>query len=178
MIKQKFKEWLNRYLPPEIIGTVTAIGVASIVHAFSENHILIAYSGSLGESVGFYSTVLIQNFIIANKKHTIENKIITFSEFIKIFKNIVLEFGPAGLIDGLLLRPFFMVLFPVLLKNFTLGIFLGKIAGDITFYILVILSYEIRKKRKKITQIENCLVTNTTYDYTDESKNNTQKHLQ
>jgi hypothetical protein len=150
MIRQKLKEWLNRYLPPEIIGTFTAIGAAALTHAVSENYILIAYSGSIGESIGFYTTILIQNFIIVNKKHTTENKIFSFSEFILIFKNIVLEFGPAGLIDGLLLRPFFMYLFPVFLKNFTLGIFVGKIAGDITFYILVILSYEIRGKRKKV----------------------------
>ena len=31
------------------------------------------------------------------------------------------------------------------MKNFTLGILLGKVAGDITFYLLVILSYEMQK---------------------------------
>lgn len=150
MIKQKFKEWLKRYLPAEIVGTVTAVGTASITHVFSDNHLLIAYAGSLGESVGFYSTVFIQQLLIVFKKCKLENKQFYFSDFTKIISTIVLEFGPAGIIDGLLLRPFFMYLFPLFLKNFTLGILLGKIAGDFTFYMLVILSYEMKKRVKKI----------------------------
>ena len=72
----------------------------------------------------------------------------SFSDLTKIITGLVFEFGPAGIIDGLLLRPFFMYLFPVILKNFTLGILIGKICGDITFYFLVILSYELKQKKE------------------------------
>lgn len=149
MIKQKIREWLKRYLPAEIVGTITAVSAASIAHFFSENLIFIAYTGSLGEAIGFYSTVFIQNILIVSKKNRTENKKNSFLDLIKITANIILEFGPAGIIDGLLLRPFFMYLFPILLKNFTLGILVGKIAGDITFYFLVILGYEFKKRSKK-----------------------------
>ena len=149
MIKQKSKEWLKRYLPAEIVGTLTAVGAASITHIYYENFVIIAYAGSVGESIGFYATVLIQNLLIAGKKQKAENKTFSFFDFFKIVTNIILEFGPAGIIDGLLLRPFFMYVFPILLDNFTLGIFVGKIAGDITFYILVILSFEMRKRKLK-----------------------------
>ena len=150
MIKQKLKEWLKRYLPAEIVGTLTAVGAASITHVFSDNHLFIAYVGSLGEAVGFYSTVFIQHLLVANKKRELENKSFSVVGLYKIITSIVLEFGPAGIIDGLIVRPFFMYLFPLLLKNFTLGILLGKIAGDITFYMLVILSYEMKMLGKKI----------------------------
>ena len=150
MIKQKVKEWLKRYLPAEIVGTATAVGAASITHVFSDNHLFIAYAGSLGEAVGFYSTVFIQHLLTGLKKCKFENKPFSILDFTKISSNIVLEFGPAGIIDGLLLRPFFMYLFPLFLKNFTLGILLGKIAGDFTFYMLVILSYEMENRVKKI----------------------------
>jgi hypothetical protein len=149
MIKQKGKEWLKRYLPAEIVATFTAVGAASIAHVFCKNHVVAAYAGSFGEAIGFYSTILIQNILIADKKNKIENKKESFSGFIKIIAGIILEFGPAGVIDGLLLRPFFMILFPVLLKNFTLGILFGKIAGDLIFYFLVILSYEMKIRYKK-----------------------------
>jgi len=150
MLKHKIKEWLKRYLLAEIVGTITAIAAASTAHSFYGNLILIAYAGSLGEAIGFYSTVFTQNIVSINKKNKVENKQFTFSDFSIIFTNIVLEFGPAGIIDGLLLRPFFMFLFPILLKDFTLGILVGKIIGDITFYCLVILSYELKKKHSKI----------------------------
>jgi hypothetical protein len=147
MIKQKFKEWIKRYLPSEIIGTTTALTAASIAHLFYKNPVFIAYAGSLGEAIGFYSTVFIQNIIASCKKNKITNRHLSFSGLIKIISHILLEFGPAGIIDGVLLRPMFMYVFPIYLKNFPLGILAGKIAGDITFYILVILSYEIKNKK-------------------------------
>ena len=148
MPKKKIKEWLKRYLPAEIIGTVTAVAAACITHLFSDNLIFIAYAGSLGEGIGFYSTVFIQHVVLFSKGRRRENKTVSFSDLSKITGHIVLEFGPAGLIDGLLLRPFFLYLLPILMQNFTLGILVGKIAGDVTFYILVILSYEIHKRNK------------------------------
>jgi|ERR1017187_9780576 hypothetical protein len=146
MIKHKLREWSKRYLPAEIIGTLTAVGAASIAHAFSDNLVLIAYTGSIGEAIGFYSTVLIQNIIIVVNKN--RNTQFSFAHLTKIIAHLLMEFGPAGIIDGLVLRPFFMYLFPILLKNFTFGILIGKIAGDFTFYLLVITSYELKKKLK------------------------------
>ena len=149
MIKRKINEWLKRYLPAEIVGTITAITAATITRAFSNNHIFIAYAGALGDGAGFYSTIFIQNILLIKKKRNIERRKFSFKDFYKIIASIILEFGPSGLIDGLLLRPFFMYLFPLLLKNFTLGILVGKIGADITFYFLVILSYETKKRNVK-----------------------------
>lgn len=149
MIKEKCKEWLKRYLPAEITGTITAVGAASITHLFYKNLVVVAYAGSLGEAIGFYSTIFIQNLVIIFNRDKIKNNSLSFSSLIQIVSSMVTEFGPAGIIDGLMLRPFFMYLFPHYLKNFTLGIFVGKISGDITFYFLVILSYEIKKRLRK-----------------------------
>jgi hypothetical protein len=151
-MKQKIKGWLKRYLPAEIVGTVTAVGAATITHALYKNPIFMAYAGSLGETIGFYSTVFIQSILTENKKHKIEKRKLLFFDLYKIITNIVLEFGLAGIIDGLLLRPFFLYLFPILLKNSTVGILIGKIVGDFTFYILVILIYEITNKQKSKNQ--------------------------
>lgn len=150
MLKEKSKEWLKRYLPAEIVGTVTAIAAASVVHLFSENYILIAYAGSIGEAIGFYITVFVQQSLIVFRRRNATNEPFSFLDLTKIIGTMVLEFGPAGIIDGLLLRPFFMFLFPILLKNFTIGILVGKIVGDVTFYFLVILSYEMKKRYRKI----------------------------
>ena len=147
MIKRKVKEWLKRYLPAEIVGTVSAVSAAGLMHFYSENLVFIAYAGSFGEAIGFYSTVFFQHVAILVRKNKLLVKTVSFTDIMGIMATIVLEFGPAGLIDGLLLRPFFMFIFPVLLKNFTFGILMGKFAGDLTFYILVILSYEIRKRK-------------------------------
>ena len=147
MIKSKSKEWLKRYLPSEIAGTITAVSAASVAHFFYESHVVTAYAGSIGEAIGFYTTVFIQSLITENKLKKAENSKSASRSYIQIITSMLLEFGPAGLLDGLFLRPFFMFVFPTLLKNFTLGIFIGKIVGDITFYFLVIFSYEYTKRR-------------------------------
>ena len=155
MVKQKIKEWLKRYLLAEIVGTVTALASASTFHLFSENLILVAYAGSIGEAYGFYFTVFIQNLVWLRKKQRVENIQFSLTDIPKIISHLLLEFGPAGIIDGFLLRPFFMYLFPILLNNFTLGILIGKVTGDVAFYFLVILSYELKKRGKKINSLEN-----------------------
>ena len=123
------------------------MAAASIAHLSLKNLILIAYAGSFGESIGFYSTVFIQHILITDKKCKAKGKKFSYTDMLSILSGIFIEFGPGGIIDGVLLRPFFMYVFPVLLNNFTLGILVGKIAGDITFYMLVIASYEIIKQR-------------------------------
>jgi hypothetical protein len=155
VVKQKLKEWGKRYLPGEIVGTITAVAAASIAHIYYENLIFIAYVGSIGEAVGFYSTVLVQNLIRVNQDCRKENRNFKVSDFRKIVSRIALEFGPAGIIDDLLVRPFFMYWFPLLLNNFMLGILIGKFVGDFAFYILVILSYELNKSYKKTKWSKN-----------------------
>jgi len=147
LIKRKSKEWLQRYLPSEIIGTVSAIASASLARHFSSNLITIAYVGSLGESIGFFATVFIQQLLVVNKANKAQLKSFSLLDFTKIIGSIALEYGPAGIIDSFLLRPFFMYTFSSVLHNFTLGILVGKLVGDFTFYLMVILSYELKKKK-------------------------------
>ncbi|MDZ4665869.1 MAG: hypothetical protein SGJ15_13400 [Bacteroidota bacterium] len=147
LLKQKGKEWLGRYLPSEIIGTITAVGGAVIAQFFYGNKLISAYTGSVCEALGFYSTLFIQSSLNERRKKKLKNTTFYFNDYFNILKNMVLEFGPAGLIDGLILRPFFMYLFPLVITNFAVGVFLGKIAGDIMFYVIVIYCYE-RLKRK------------------------------
>lgn len=149
MTKRRLKEWFKEFLPAEILGTVTAVVAASIAHFFYDNGIFVAYIGSIGEALGFYLTLLIQRIVALRKKLPQDKKQIRLYDFSLIVANLVLEYGPAGIIDGLLLRPFFMYLFPILLANFTVGIIIGKLVGDVTFYVLVILSHGIKEKIKK-----------------------------
>ncbi|OYU94581.1 MAG: hypothetical protein CFE21_14990 [Bacteroidetes bacterium B1(2017)] len=146
MVKRKLKEWLKRYLPAEIVGTITALAAASITHYFTYNLILIAYAASLAEAIGFYSTVFIQQLMHVINVNKTKNILLTFKDLSKIIRNILLEFGVAGLLDDLTLRPFFMYVFPILLNNFALGILVGKLVGDLSFYCIAILSYELKNR--------------------------------
>jgi hypothetical protein len=66
--------------------------------------------------------------------------------FFRDIRNIILEFGFSEILDSLFIRPFMMYIFPILIGNVELGIFAGKIAADIVFYVPTIFAYELRKK--------------------------------
>jgi hypothetical protein len=52
-VRRKLREWVRRYLPAEIIGTLTALAAALTVHAVSGSLISAAIAGTIGESLGY-----------------------------------------------------------------------------------------------------------------------------
>jgi hypothetical protein len=143
-IKIKAKKWLKRFLPAEFIGTITAVATSSVAHYATKSLIVAAYAGSIGETLGFYTTIIVQDVLIKKRKLNSVNKTLSFKNFIYILKNILFDFGFAEVIDGLFIRPFCMYIFPVWIKNYPIGILAGKIASDICFYVPVIIAYELR----------------------------------
>src|SRR4051794_11173872 len=142
-IKIKAKEWLKRFLPAELTGTIAAVAASYITHYCTNNAIAAAYAGSIAETLGFYLTICTGEVLSKQRKLKAINKRLSFADFMHIVKNILFDFGVAEILDSLLLRPFFMYIFPRWLNNYTIGILAGKLASDICFYIPVILSYEV-----------------------------------
>jgi hypothetical protein len=143
-IKIKAKKWLKRFLPAEFTGTITAVAASYIAHHVTRNLIVAAFAGSIGETLGFYTTIIIQDVRIEQRKLRSANKTFSFKAFAYILRNILFDFGFAEIIDSLFIRPFCMYIFPVWIKNYPIGILAGKIASDICFYVPVILAYELR----------------------------------
>ena len=143
---QKVKEWLWRYLPAEFFATIGAISGSSLLYLTTGNRIVAAYAGAIGENIGYYGFISIRDYKNIKQKYVRENKRFSIVEYFKLLRNLVIEFGFSEALDSLAVRPFCMYWFPVWLKNYTIGIFTGKLAADIVFYIPTIISYEIRKK--------------------------------
>jgi len=61
---------------------------------------------------------------------------------------LLAEFGPAGIIDTFLTRPFAMAIGAQLLGP-RLGLVVGKFVGDFLFYLPVIITYERRRRRER-----------------------------
>jgi len=143
-IKCKLKEWLRRFLPAEIGGTIMAMFASYITYFYTGNKVFAAYAGTLGNNIGFYAPVILHDSNILRKKLEKEHKKFTFWAFLHLLKKMLLEFGPAEILDSFFIRPFFLFIFPVLLKNYPVGILVGKIVADVVFYIPVIISQELQ----------------------------------
>ena len=63
---QKIKEWLRRYLRVEILGAIGAILGASLFYQITNNKIIAAYAGTIGENIGYYGFISLRD-IKANK---------------------------------------------------------------------------------------------------------------
>jgi hypothetical protein len=60
----------------------------------------------------------------------------------RALRSIAIEFGPAEVIDSVLIRPVALYAGPYLVGNVALGWVLGSLIADIGFYVMAIFSYE------------------------------------
>lgn len=142
----RIKEWIQRYFWAEVVSTLFTYLFGWGASFVTKNSVVIAYSGTVGAATGFYGYIFIRDIYNSYIKHepdTIREKSILI---IRCLRNMGFEFGLAELIDFFIVRPFFLLYGPDILKNYFWGILVGKTAADIIFFSISILMFEIRKK--------------------------------
>jgi hypothetical protein len=148
-VTNKFKAWGKRFLLAEICGASLAVIASYLTIIFSQSAVFAAYAGAAGDTIGFYVPIIVQDSLAMRRELRAKNKRFGWGTILRLVKNMLLEFGPAEVIDSLFLRPFFMYYFPILLHNYPIGILAGKLAGDVTFYIPVTISNRLRAVYKR-----------------------------
>ena len=147
VFKGKISEWVRRYLPAEIVATVGALATAFVGHQLSGSLIIAAIAGTVGENVGYYGYFAIKEVsrhFAAHHGHSASRR--WFLTGYKTVRDMMIEFGLAETLDSFVFRPLFMYLGPLLLGQFALGIFVGKLAADVVFYTFAVAGYELRKR--------------------------------
>jgi len=86
--------WLRRYLPAELVCTITGLLGAWAAAVLTGSPAAVAVAGTLGENVGFYGMMLGRE--IAQRG---------LCSLPLIIRDLMLEFGLAEALDCLLLRP-------------------------------------------------------------------------
>jgi hypothetical protein len=140
---EKGREWLARYLPLEIIATLTALIGGLLATVFTANAVAIAYAAAWSENIGYYALAFAREMRAVSSTDAAGP-----SRPLRAIKNLVLEFGPAELVDSFISRPACMYAATWLLGSVGLGIIVGKFVGDLIFYGLAIIAYEFRKSRQ------------------------------
>lgn len=157
-LQRKLQEWGLRYLPAELIGTICTLVAGSLAYQATNSLVASAVAGTWGENLGFYGTMVVREVVEQWQYHTQDRSSgWVWPVAYKTIRNVLLEFGAAGILDSLLLRPFFMWLAPQGTGNILSGLVVGKLLGDVFFYIPTIVSYEIKKR---LFSVENKGVSN------------------
>ncbi|NQX29734.1 hypothetical protein HQQ81_20495 [Microbacteriaceae bacterium VKM Ac-2854] len=139
------RRWLVRYLPPEILGTTAALLSAAAAYAAVGGGgpsalLAAAVAGTLGENLGYYALVVARGFRLHRRTAGAAHAAVL------TLRGVLLEFGPAEIVDSLAVRPLLFGLGPLLLVEPWLGWLVGKLAADVVFYAVTITSYELGKR--------------------------------
>lgn len=147
----RVQRWLRRYGPAEIVGIGSALLGSYAVHRLTGSEIAAAFGGALGETLGFYGVIVGRE--IRTDRHTARAAGVTYGPraWLRTAANLMIEFGPAEIVDSGIIRPAAMG-FGTRLLGRALGVPLGKLAADVTFYVPVILIYEWRRLRAAASQ--------------------------
>ncbi|HTI05401.1 MAG TPA: hypothetical protein VL549_08800 [Gemmatimonadales bacterium] len=141
----RLKRWLHRYGPAELTGITTALLGSYGVHALTGNEVAAAFGGALGETIGFYGVIVTREVRSDAAAARAAGARYGPRAWLRTVTNLLMEFGGAEVLDSAVIRPLAMG-FGTRLLGRPLGIPLGKLAADITFYVPVIFVYEWRRR--------------------------------
>lgn len=144
MMRRKVKHWIARYLPAEVAGTIAAVVAGTVVYWSTHNAVATALAGAWGENAGYYGVILASELVHSRRVRPSGASRAAYSA--TRLRDLAIEFGPSELLDSFVFRPLFMYLLPALTGNVQLGIILGKLAADVTFYVPTVIAYELRNK--------------------------------
>jgi hypothetical protein len=130
--------WLRRYLPAELLGTAATLLCAMAAMALWHNQAVAAVAGTWAENLAYYGLIVARDLRACGRRSP--------GAALATLRDIVLEFGPAELLDSALIRPAALYAGMALAPSFTLGIVAGKLAADLVFYLPTIISYELLRR--------------------------------
>lgn len=146
-MKAKLIEWLTRYLPLEIVATACALAGGLGAAALVANAAVIAYAATWAENAGFYGYALVRE-VRGNVGSTRASILAVGKALLPSTRTILLEFGPAEILDSLVVRPTCMLIMTQMTGNLPLGLLLGKLLADLAFYGLAVVGFEWSKTRR------------------------------
>ena len=142
--RAKLREWLTRYGVAECGGITCALLGSIIVRRLTGNAIAAAYGGAWGESIGYSAVIVGRDFLSARRAARANRRAFGLRGAGGVVAALIAEFGPAGLLDTLIVRPLAMGVGARVLGPH-LGVIGGKVAADIFFYAPTIFMYERTK---------------------------------
>jgi hypothetical protein len=157
---RKLAGWIRRYLPAELAGTMAALLGIALARYFDLRVVSIALIGTWCEFVGFYAAIAVQEWFAYRRQqpHLLSAlgsvaDLLTAVKQVTAFlghllRNLLLEFGPAQLLDAFFLRPALLALAMYLIPALSLALLAGKLSADLFFYTVTISSFELRNKMR------------------------------
>ena len=144
-LRAKVYQWVSRYGLAECGGITCALLGSFIVRRWTGNAIAAAYGGAWGESIGYSAVIVGRDFLAAARARQASGRTFGVGSAAGVVAGLIAEFGPSGILDTFVVRPFTMGVGAHLLGP-QLGLIAGKLAADVFFYVPTIFMYERKKQ--------------------------------
>ena len=137
------REWVRRYLPCEIAGTVGELGGAAIAYGRPGRWVPRPWCATIGASAGYYAAAYISALRWSYREPgaSSDRSRVLVGNLLAL-RSVAIEFGPAELVDSIAVRPLAFYYGPALFGNVIVGWIFGKLVSDVAFYLCAIVSYE------------------------------------
>lgn len=141
--RARIREWVRRYLPCEIAGTVGEFGAAALVYVATDSLAAAALAASVGASGGYYATAFLSALRWSHRGQAHRPAVARLlMATVLALRSVAIEFGPAEVVDSIAVRPLGFYLGPSLFGNVVAGWIFGKLVSDVAFYTCAVFSYE------------------------------------
>jgi hypothetical protein len=139
----KLREWVRRYLPCEIAGTVGELGGAAVAYLATGSLAAAAVTATIGAAAGYYAAAYVTalRWSYRDQGHRRWPSRALVANLLAL-RSVAVEFGPAEFIDSLLIRPVAFYTGPLIFQNTIAGWIFAKLVSDLAFYLVAISSYE------------------------------------
>jgi hypothetical protein len=139
--RSRVRFWVQRYLPPELVGTSAALAAAAIAAGRGVERAVVA--AAWAEAIAFYLFVTAREFGVLRRARR------AAPALLHAVRDVVAEFGVAEAADTILLRPLLMYALADALGGLIPGVIAGKLVSDAAFYGLAIPAYELRERGRQ-----------------------------
>lgn len=142
----KVRNWLRRYGPSEVLGTIVTVGATTAAYQVTGRTIVAAYIGTLAELTVYYGVMILRETVREAYEAGKQHEPYGMPQVLGVFRNLMLEFGLAEALDSGILRPICLGLGLQFIGG-QLGALVGKVVADVAFYGPVLTIYEWRIAR-------------------------------
>jgi hypothetical protein len=131
-------EWARRYLPAELLGTAATLLGAGAALVVWQSAAAGAVAGTWAEGLVFYGVIVARDLQARGRPSP--------SAALAALRDLLLEFGPAELLDCTIIRPTALYAGLALAPSPAIGLLVGKLVADMVFYLPTIASYELMRR--------------------------------
>lgn len=148
--------WLRRYGPAEMLALVGSLAGYLLLDLTTGNHAAAAYGAAVGDNGAYYGFLFARE--VASRAAPVRRPSDRVRVCARSIRALTCEFGPAEVLDSAIVRPGCTSIATAALGPVA-GVLVAKVVADLAFYVPVICTFELRRRRSPVSPLSEAAPT-------------------